>query len=328
MDLLGLVVEDRPLDRPVEELVRVTAEELVERVLARHVHGEPRRAAAGPAPHLAQARHGPGERHADRGVEVADVDAELERVGGHHGQELALGQAALELATLGGRVAGAVGHDPLRQVAAPGGLQALRGEALDQLHAAARLHEADRPHVLLDQVGEQARCLRQRRSAAAERLVHERRVPHRDPPLGPRRAVAVHEREVEPGQALGELERVCDRRAREHEARLGPVGAREPAQAAQHVRHVRPEHAAVDVRLVHDDPGEVRQHVAPRAMVGKHPHVEHVGVREDQVRAPPDRRAILLGSVAVVDGLAEERAAAVRARPRAWSWASAFVGYR
>jgi hypothetical protein len=39
VDLLGLVVEDRPLDRPFEELRRVAAEELVERVLAGDVHG-------------------------------------------------------------------------------------------------------------------------------------------------------------------------------------------------------------------------------------------------------------------------------------------------
>ena len=38
VDLLGLVVEDRPLDRAAEELVGVAAEELVERVLAGDVH--------------------------------------------------------------------------------------------------------------------------------------------------------------------------------------------------------------------------------------------------------------------------------------------------
>ena len=148
--------------------------------------------------------------------------------------------------------------------------------------------------------------------ALPERLVHERRVPHRDPPLRPRRAVAVHEREVEPGQALGQLHRVGDRGAREHEARLGAVGAREPAQAAQHVGHVGAEHAAVHVRLVHHHPREVGEHVAPRLMVGQHPHVEHVRVREDQVRAAADGGALLLRGVAVVDRLAQELQAEAR----------------
>ena len=102
-----------------------------------------------------------------RGVEVADVDAQLERVGGHDRQQLALGQPALELAPLRGRVAGAVGGDPLGQVVAAGVLQALAGEALDQLHAAARLQEADGAHVVLHQVGQQVGRLGEGRARAA-----------------------------------------------------------------------------------------------------------------------------------------------------------------
>ena len=75
VDLLALVVEDRRLDGPVQELVGVAAEELVERVVAGDVDGEPAAAAPGTAPHLAQRGDGAGERHADGGVERADVDA-------------------------------------------------------------------------------------------------------------------------------------------------------------------------------------------------------------------------------------------------------------
>ena len=81
VDLLVLVVEDRRLDGAVEELVGVAAEELVERVLAGDVDGQPAAAAARAAPHLAQRGDRAGERHDDRRVERADVDAELERVG-------------------------------------------------------------------------------------------------------------------------------------------------------------------------------------------------------------------------------------------------------
>ncbi len=305
VDLLGLVVEDRLLDRPPEELVGVAAEKLVEGVLAGDVHREPRVAAPGAPPHLAQARHGAREGHAQGGVEVADVDAELERVGRHHGEQVALGQALLDLAPLRRGVAGPVGRDALGQVAATRLLEPRPREALDQLDAAARVQEADRPHLALDELGEQRGCLRQRGGAPAEPLVDERWVPHCDLALCPRGAVAVDELELEPGQALGELERVGDRRAREHEARLGSIRAREPAQAAQHVGDVRAEHAAVDMRLVDHDPGEVGEHIAPGAVVGQDAHVQHVRIREHEVRALADLAALLPRRVAVVDRVAE-----------------------
>ena len=102
VDLLGGVVEDRRLHRALEELVGVAAEELVQRVVAGHVQRQPGAAAAGAAPHLAQAGDRAREGHADRGVQLADVDAQLQRVGGHHGEQVALDQPLLDLAPLGG----------------------------------------------------------------------------------------------------------------------------------------------------------------------------------------------------------------------------------
>jgi hypothetical protein len=131
------MVEDRLLDGPVEELVRVPAEELVERVVPGHVQREAGRAATRAAPHLPQARDGSREGHADGGVEVAHVDAQLERVGGDHGKELALGEPALDLTPLCGRIARAVRGDPLGDVTTPRVLEPQPCEALDQLDAAA-----------------------------------------------------------------------------------------------------------------------------------------------------------------------------------------------
>ena len=100
VELLVLVVEDRGLDRPLEELVRVAAEELVERVLAGDVDRQPAPAPPRAAPHLAQRRDGPRERHADRRVQRADVDPELQRVRRHDAQQLAVDEPPLELAPL------------------------------------------------------------------------------------------------------------------------------------------------------------------------------------------------------------------------------------
>ena len=93
-DLLAGVVEDRRLDRAADELVGVAAEELVERVLAGDVDGEAAAPAPRPPPHLAQAGDGAGEGDADRRVELADVDAQLERVGGDDREQLAVATAA------------------------------------------------------------------------------------------------------------------------------------------------------------------------------------------------------------------------------------------
>ena len=166
VDLLVLVVEDRVLDRAVEELVGVAAEELVERVVARDVDGEPAAAAAGAAPLLAERGDRAGERDADRGVERADVDAELERVGGDDAEQLALDELALELAPLLGRVAGAVGRDPLGEVGVAEVLERELGELRHQLDGLARLHEHDRARALGDELGQQVGGLGEHASGA------------------------------------------------------------------------------------------------------------------------------------------------------------------
>ena len=302
VDLLVLGIEDRRLDGPVEELVGMAAEELVQRVLARDVDRQPAPAPPGPAPHLAQRRDRARERDADRRVERADVDAQLQRVRGDDAEQLAVDEPLLQLAPLLRRVARAVGRDPRRQLGAPALLQRELGELGHQLDGLARLHEDDRARALAHELGEQVGSLGERGAPRGELLVGDRRVPHGDRLLGAGRAVAVDHRDVvEPGQPLGQLARVGDRRARQQEARLGAVGRRDPAQPPQHVGDVRAEDAAVDVRLVDDDDGEVGEHVGPRAVVGQHAEVEHVRVREDHVRAAPDLAALLARRVAVVD---------------------------
>ena len=245
------------------------AEELVERVLAGDVEGDAVAAPPRPAPHLAQAGDRAGEGDADRGVELADVDAELERVGGDHGEQLAAGELGLDLAPLLGRVAGAVGRDPRRQP----GLAVLLEPARVKRWISSIPRRLRRKQIvrapLDDQVGEQLGGLRERRAAGHRLLVDQRRVPDRDPPLRARRAVGIDERERRPDEPLGELDGVGDRRRGADEARVRPVDARHPAQPAQDVGDVGAEDAAVGVRLVDDDPVEVGEEVAPALVVGE-----------------------------------------------------------
>ena len=64
---------------------------------------------------------------------------------------------------------------------------------------------------------------------------------------------------------------------------------------------MRAEDAAVHVRLVDDDVAEVREHVAPAVVVREDADVEHVRVREHDVRPLADLPAALARRVAVVD---------------------------
>ena len=108
------VVEDRRLDTPAEQRLGLAHEVLVERVLRCDEHREAVSAAAGASPLLAEARHRAGEADGDGAVEQADVDPELERIGGGDAEQLALDEPPLDVAPLLRRVAGAVRREPLR----------------------------------------------------------------------------------------------------------------------------------------------------------------------------------------------------------------------
>ena len=150
------VVEDRRLDPPAEQLVRLAHEELVEAVLARDEHGETAAAPARAPPLLAQRGDGPGKADRDDDVEQADVDAELQRVRGGDAEQLAVDQAALDLSALCGRVAGAIGRE-MRVVAEP-----LGGEAVDELGRLPALCKGERPQASLDEERLQLRRFRER----------------------------------------------------------------------------------------------------------------------------------------------------------------------
>ena len=291
------MVEDRRLDPTRKECVRLAREELVERVVARDEDREPALASARASPLLPQRRDGSREADRDGAVEEADVDPELERVGRGHAEELALDEAPLDLASLLRGVAGSVGGEPSCSL----GVDALGGEAVDQLGRLAALREADRPQASRRELGEKARRVAERARAQPELLVEERRIPDHDLALGAGGRVRVDDGGRLAGQLERQLARVRDRRGGEQELRLGVVDPREPPQPPQDVRDVRAEDAAVHVRLVDDDVAQVREDVSPAVVVREDADVEHVRVREHDVRPLADLPASLRGRVAVVD---------------------------
>jgi hypothetical protein len=129
-------------------------EPLVELVVAGHEHGQ-RLLLLAPCSACLLPERGDGARepveHA--GVEPADVDAQLQRVGGDDAAQLAVGQRLLDLAALLGQVAAAVGPHRVVEV----GGQPPAGGGSHHLGAAAAAAEADGPVAAADQLGEQLR---------------------------------------------------------------------------------------------------------------------------------------------------------------------------
>ena len=227
----------------------------------------------------------PGKVTTTARVELADVDAELERVGRDHRAQLAARQPSLELAALLGGVAGAVGRRRARPARGPR-REVVADEPAQQLDALARLHEADRARALAHEPGEQLGRLAERRAPRAERLVGQRRVPHRDLPLGRGRAVAsISANVLEAGQALGQLDRVGDRRRGQQEARLGAVRGGDPraAGAARWPRASRTRRGRRAPRRPRRP--QVGEQVGPGGVVGQDADVQHVGVGEHDVGA-------------------------------------------
>ena len=149
------MVEDRRLDPALQQRLGLAHEELVERVLAGDEHRQAVTAATGASPLLPQARHRAREADRDGAVEEADVDAELQRVGGRDAEQLSLDQPPLDLPPLRGRVAGAVGRQPGRRLR----VEALRSEAVDELDGLAALGEADRAQAARDKLREEPGAL-------------------------------------------------------------------------------------------------------------------------------------------------------------------------
>jgi hypothetical protein len=77
---------------------------------------------------------------------------------------------------------------------------------------------------------------------------------------------------------------------------------------------VRAEDATIDVCLVDDDVAEVVQHVCPAIVMRQYADVEHVRVREDDVRPLADLPTLLERRVAVVDRSADIRRVQLRER--------------
>ena len=75
----------------------------------------------------------------------------------------------------------------------------------------------------------------------------------------------------------------------------------EAAKPTQHHRHVGPEHAPRDVRLVDHHQAQAKEEVGPPFVAGQDAGVQHVGVGHDQVGVSANEWPLGTWRVAVVD---------------------------
>ena len=293
-------VERRVLRRPVEQVVRLPHQELVQRPVPRDQDRErllPR--AAGPACLLPGARDRSGIADHQAGIQRADIHPQLEGIRRGDPDQLPLEQAPLDLPPLRRRVAGPVGRHPLDQLRRLDG-ERLLGIAEEQLRDDPRPGEGDVPDAALRQLGEQPGRLGVGAPALAHLPLQERRVPERERLLSSGRAVIVHHPRFPPGELQHQLPRVRDRRRAADEARVRPIVLAEPGQPPQHRGHVGAEEAPVGVDLIDHHELQARQEGAPGGMVRKDADVQHVRVREHHPRGAADRRPLAPRGIAVI----------------------------
>ena len=242
----------------------------------------------------------------DRDIEAADVDAELERVGGHHAEHLAVAQPVLDRAPLGRQVAAAVAADATARAVALAQRLAQAGQ--QQLDRDPRPSEDDRLATGAQEGERPALGQRDGRAARPAGRLEDRRVDQHDVALAGRSPVAVDQPRRPAGQHRRQLARVPDRRRAADDDRPRAVVGADPEQPPQDVGDVSAEDAAIRVQLVDDDDLELLEQLEPLGVVGEDRRVEHVRVGHHDLAGGPDRRADRGGRVAVV-GRGEDRQA-------------------
>ena len=297
-------VDPRVLGRGAEEILRMRGEELVHGRAAGDQHRR-RGPAAPPRPArlLPQRGDGAGEAREHGHVEVADVDAELERAGGHHAEHVARAQPLLDFAAAKREVAAPIAADdagvarPVLHQPLDGGQQHLGGQPA--------LGEHDGGDLLPEEAAGELGRLPQIRRADAELRIHHRRVVADEDLVARGRAVFRQLGHRLAGEASGKLAGIGDGGGGHDELRRGAVVAADPLEAPEHVGEVAAEHAAVRVQLVDHDVAEVLEEVHPLGVVGQDPRVEHVRIGEDEVGPGAHRAPRVLRRVPVVREHAE-----------------------
>ena len=298
-DLEIVRIDAGVLRRPLEEIIRMLDDVLVERCARRHQH---RRRGRLPPPGAPGPLPGGGDRprisrHHDR-IERADVDPELERVGRHHGPYLAIAQLALDLAALLRKISAAIAAHHLRRQRPPvDRVLEIRNQDFGR---EAVIGEHQRLLVALDEFERDSPRLVDIAAPNPQLPVDHGRIVEEEIFFARRRAVAVDHFEGRLGQGLGQLAGIGDGRRGADELRRRSVEFADAAQPPQQIRHVAAVNAAIVVQLVDDPVAQLLEQLGPLGVMRQDAGMQHVGIGHHDAGPLPDRLARVLRRIAVV----------------------------
>ena len=309
-------IDVRVFGRALEEIFGMLDDVLIERRARSHQHGQrcglPAPRAAGPLP---GGRDGPRIAGHHHGIQRADVDAQLQRIGRHHRAEFAVAQLAFDLAPFLGQIAAAVAAHTSRQLR----IEIILQIRQQNLGRQAAVGEHQRLLAAVEQLPRDAPRLVQISAADAQRAVHHRRVVKHHEFLTRRRTVVVHQVERQTRKRFRQLLRIGDGRRAANELRRRSVKFANAFQAPQQIRQMAAVHAAIGVQLIDHDIAQILESLGPLGVVRQNARVQHVGIGQHHVGPLPDRPAGVLRSVAVVGERADAGAHASSAACNSWS---------
>ncbi len=131
-------------------------------------------------------------------------------------------------------------------------------------------------------------------------LVYHGRVHHQEPLFTARGPAPLHHLELFGREVLGELSRVSDRGGRANEHGIRAVVTTHTPEPSQHIRQMTPKHTSIGVELIDHHKPQVLEQLGPPRMVRQDPGVEHLGVAEHDLSAPPNNATSVLRRVAIV----------------------------
>ena len=287
---------------------------------------------------------GAGPARDQHRVQAGDVDPELERGGGGQPDQAPVAQRRLQPPPVLGQVAGAVGRDLGVRGAAAASPRPPPRRASSDRRAASATASAPRRDLMKASVGTFSLTSRPSRSAASAVAVRRSRAPasprasvsggsHSANVSGPRgEPSSVTSSASSPVSSRAQAPGVADRGRGEHEDRPRPAAGLgrsvmrdDPAQPAQHLRHVRAEHPAVAVALVDHHVAQPAEEPRPAGVPGQQRPVQHV--RGGQQVAGVARAQARSARVESPSKTAARTPGRPRARiDRSWSAARALVG--
>ena len=306
-------VDVRMLRRAFKKIFGMLHDVLIQRIAGRHQHRERRRLPASrascPLPRGSDVARISGHHHY---VQRTNVDAEFQRVGRHHGADVAFAQLAFNLAPFARQVTAPIAA---HQFPRHGTTLACIAQVRQQhFHGQPVVGEYQRLLIALYKLRRDAPRLMQIAPADSQLLVHHRRIVEDDILLAGRRAVALHQFKRRFGERLGQLARVGDCRRAADELRRRTIERADSFQPSQHIGQMAAVHATVVMQLVDHDVAQALETFRPFRVVRQNARVQHVRIGQHHARAFTNGFSRVLRCVAVVGESANGKARRIHRR--------------